>query len=148
MLASAFSPMTGKAVAEASKAKADDAQATTSVAQALPDDHLLTYVSVESYVRDYFRDTPILAEVAKCESTFRQFDSKGRIVRGRENPDDIGIMQINTFYHGDSAENLGYDLFTLDGNLGFAKWLYSKYGDAPWVHSSKCWKKYSKVARS
>ncbi len=146
MLASVFSPMTGKAVADAQKA--EDAKATTTVVQALPEDRLLTSVSVEAYVRDYFYDTPILAEISKCESTFRQFDSKGRVIKGRVNSDDIGVMQINTYYHGESAENLGYDLYTIDGNLGFAKWLYSKYGDAPWVHSSKCWKKYSQVARS
>jgi hypothetical protein len=147
MLASAFSPMTGKAVADASKATAEDAQATTTVAQALPEDHPLTSVSIEAYVRDYFADAPILAEISKCESGFRQFNSKGNVVRGKVNSDDVGIMQINTFYHGDSAEKLGFDLYSMDGNLGFAKWLYKKYGSDPWVHSSKCWMRYSKLAR-
>lgn len=145
MLASAFSPATGKIVAEAQNATSTGTQATSTVAEIIVDQPL-TSVSVESYVRDYFKDTPILAEIARCESTFRQFDSKGNIVTGIVNSDDIGVMQINTFYHGDSAEKLGYDLYTIDGNLGFAKWLYGKYGDAPWVHSSPCWKKYKEVA--
>ncbi len=140
MLASAFSPMTSKAVTDA-KAATTTATEVTTVVEEIAADHPLTSVSVEGYVRDYFKATPILAEISKCESTFRQFDSKGRVVRGIENPDDIGLMQINLFYHGETAEKLGYDVFTIDGNLGYAKYLYSKYGDAPWVHSSKCWKK-------
>jgi hypothetical protein len=62
------------------------------------------------------------------------------------NDDDIGILQINKFYHEEDAIKLGFDIYTIDGNLGFAKALYQKYGDAPWVHSSKCWKKYREIA--
>jgi hypothetical protein len=142
MLASAFSPVTGNMVADAS----ENAEASTTVSAELPEDQPLTTISVEAYVRDYFKDTPILAEISKCESTFRQFDSKGRVVKGRVNSDDVGIMQINTYYHADEAKKQGFDLYTLDGNLGYAKWLYGKYGDAPWVHSSKCWKKYKELA--
>lgn len=141
MLASAFSPMTtSQAIADTKDATTTAAEATTTV-EALPADHPLTSVSIEAYVRDYFKDAPILAEISKCESTFKQFDSKGHVVRGIENSADVGLMQINTFYHGETAEKLGYDIYTIDGNLGYAKWLYGKYGDAPWVHSSKCWKK-------
>ncbi len=119
--------------------------ATTSEAIS-KNDQPLTSVSVEAYVRDYFADTPILAEIAKCESRFHQFDSKGRVVRGEVNSDDIGILQINKFYHEEDAIKLGYDIYTIDGNLGYAKYLYEKYGDAPWVYSSKCWKKYREIA--
>jgi hypothetical protein len=140
MLASAFTPMTSKAVAEA---KASVEQATTTVTTALPEvDHPLTSVSLEAYVRDYFKDMPILADIAKCESTFRQFDKDGNVLTGKVNKADIGLMQINKYYHGETAEKLGFDIYTIDGNLSFAKWLYGKYGDSPWVHSSKCWKKY------
>jgi hypothetical protein len=138
--------MTGLMVANAEPVTAGESEATTTV-QSLPEDHPLTTISVEAYVRDYFKNTPILAEISKCESTFRQFDSKGRVVRGRVNSDDVGIMQINEFYHGEKAVELGYDLYTLDGNLGYATWLYSKYGDSPWIHSKPCWKKHLQVAR-
>ncbi len=142
MLASAFSPMTGKMIADAKNATSTEgAKATTTVQEAIPDDHPLITLSVEAYVRDYFKDAPILAEISRCESTFRQFDSKGNVLRGRVNKDDIGVMQINKYYHEEDAEKLGFDIYTLDGNLGYAKWLYSKYGDNPWVHSSKCWVK-------
>ncbi len=146
MLASALTPMTGKLIADAkTSASTTDAQATTTVSEAIPDDHPLITVSVEAYVRDYFKDTPLLAEISRCESTFRQYDSKGNVLRGKVNKDDIGVMQINKMYHEEDAEKLGFDIYTLDGNLGYAKWLYGKYGDSPWVHSSKCWVK-NKIA--
>ena len=97
--------------------------------------------STEAYVRNYFRDTPILAEIAKCESSFRQFDKNGKPLRGIVNDKDIGVMQINTYYHEEDAEKIGLNIYTLEGNLQFAKVLYGKYGDKPWVHSSPCWSK-------
>lgn len=104
--------------------------------------------TLETYVRSYFKETPILAEVAKCESTFRHFDTKGKILRGIENSEDVGVMQINEYYHKENAVNLGYDIYSLEGNLGYAKWLYGRYGASPWVHSSKCWGKFDKLAYS
>ena len=89
-------------------------------------------------MRDYFAKDPILAEIARCESTFRQFDFRGRVIRGEVNKGDIGIMQINKYYHEEDAVKLGFDIYTFDGNLGYAKWLYAKYGDAPWGSSGKC----------
>jgi hypothetical protein len=146
MLASAFSPAVATSTANESTKAANDSKQTTPVEQALPEDHPHTLISVEAYVRDYFKDEPLLAEIAKCESTFRQFDSNGNVIKGRVNDDDIGVMQINTFYHLEGAQKQGFDIYTIDGNLGYAKWLYGKYGDAPWVHSSPCWKKYSHLA--
>ena len=103
--------------------------------------------SVEAYVREYFKDTPILAEISKCESSFRHIGSNGEIIRGKVNKGDIGVMQINTYYHEKQADNLGIDLTTLRGNLEYAKQLYEKEGTAPWQSSSKCWNKYVAISR-
>lgn len=100
----------------------------------------LNPITLEDHVREYFKDTPILAEIAFCESRFRHYDSKGRVIRGEINSDDVGVMQINEYYHKDTASKLGLDIESLDGNMAYAKWLYSMYGDSPWVYSSKCWK--------
>jgi hypothetical protein len=102
--------------------------------------------TVEASVREYFKDTPILAEIAKCESRFRHLDEKGDIVRGEVNNSDIGVMQINTFYHGDEAKKLGFDLKTLNGNMAYAKKLYQKEGSTPWQSSAKCWRNYKTIA--
>lgn len=98
-------------------------------------------ITTESYVRSYFSDTPILAEVAKCESTFRQFGKDGKPIRGKVNKGDIGVMQINEYYHRDEAEGLGLDIDTLHGNVAYAKHLYETEGLKPWKASSKCWNK-------
>jgi hypothetical protein len=95
----------------------------------------------EKYVRDHFADTPILAEIARCESTFRQFDKNGNVIRGLVDNDDIGLMQINERYHLDTAEKLGYDIHTLEGNMAYAKYLYGKSGSRPWNASKPCWEK-------
>jgi hypothetical protein len=97
--------------------------------------------SVEGDVREYFADTPILIEVAKCESDFRHLEKDGEIIRGLVNKSDIGVMQINTYYHNDKAKELGLDLTTLKGNMAYAKYLYDKEGTAPWQSSAPCWDK-------
>lgn len=98
-------------------------------------------VTLPDYVKAYFVETPILAKIAMCESTYRQTDKEGKVLRGKVNPDDVGLMQINEYYHGAKALSMGLDLETVDGNLAYAKYLYEKEGTAPWKASAKCWNK-------
>jgi hypothetical protein len=98
-------------------------------------------VTLAKYVQEYFAETPVLAKIAFCESTLRQVDKGGEILRGKVNPDDVGLMQINEVYHGDKAKALGMDLETVEGNLAYAKHLYDLEGTAPWNASKKCWSK-------
>lgn len=93
----------------------------------------------EALVRAYFRDVPIMAQVARCESTFRHTLKDGSVLRGRVNQNDIGVMQINTYYHGEKAEELGLDLYTIEGNLMYARYLYERKGTQPWSASAPCW---------
>jgi hypothetical protein len=102
---------------------------------------------VETKVREYFADIPLMAEISKCESHFRQFEKDGSIFRGKVNNQDVGAMQINEYYHKDRATKLGYDLRTLEGNMAYARLLYQEQGGQPWVSSSPCWKK-SDVAKA
>ena len=95
--------------------------------------------TVEEYVRTYFFDLPIMAEIASCESRFRHFDSWGDILRGEENPYDVGVMQINEHFHLNTAKALGHNLYSLDGNLVYARYLYEKEGTTPWEASTLCW---------
>ena len=113
------------------------------VREVLPNQNKKTVVersmTVEEYVRGYFSDIPVMAEVAHCESRFRQHDSKGEVLRGEENRLDRGVMQINEFYHGIKAKQLGYDILAIEGNTAYARHLFEKSGLQPWVSSSKCW---------
>lgn len=102
--------------------------------------------TVEETVNEYFKDTPILSKVAFCESRYRQFDADGQVLRGVVNPKDVGVFQINEDYHLGDSQKLGIDIYTLEGNLAYAKHLYEKQGSAPWVHSSKCWSKGEGIA--
>ncbi len=95
--------------------------------------------AVELELYTYFADIPELIEVAWCESSFRHYDRYGRVKRGFENNSDIGVMQINAFYHERTARSLGFDIYTLQGNLDYARWLYRKEGLVPWNHSRSCW---------
>ena len=100
--------------------------------------------SLEEYVESYFKDDPILAEIARCESRFRHLNKSGGILRGEVNASDIGVMQINTKYHEGTADELGLNLHTLEGNLMYAQYLYEKEGTKPWRSSSPCWGKAKK----
>lgn len=103
-------------------------------------------VTTEAYVRIYFSDLPILAEIARCESGFEQTDKNGEVVRGIVNKYDVGVMQINEKYHLEAAEKLGLDIYSLEGNVKYARILYEKEGTKPWLASSNCWAKFSGIA--
>lgn len=96
--------------------------------------------TLNQYVNEYFQETPVLADIAWCESRMRHIDaSTGKVIRGTVDSDDTGIMQINTRYHRAEAEKLGLDIKTLSGNLEYAKYLYDKEGTKPWKSSKACW---------
>lgn len=99
-----------------------------------------TSKELEKIAKAYFKDDPILVDIARCESRFRHLGKDGNILRGEKNKGDLGLMQINEYYHADTAEQLGLDLKSLDGNMAYAKYLYDHEGAQPWISSSKCWR--------
>lgn len=100
--------------------------------------------TIEVYTEEYFKDTPILANIARCESRMRHLGQDGEILRGEVDADDIGVMQINTRYHQAQADELGIDIYSLNGNLAYAQYLYEKQGVRPWKASMPCWGKLAK----
>lgn len=98
-----------------------------------------TVSDVEVAVRDYFADIPALANVARCESQYRHTLANGSVLRGVVDPRDTGVMQINTYYHGDTAKKLGLDLTNFVDNMAYARHLYEEQGLAPWKASKSCW---------
>jgi len=97
--------------------------------------------TAEQQIRERFKDSPILIEIARCESTFRQFNDDGTILRGRVDSDDTGVLQINKRYHLEAAQKLGFDIETLAGNMDYGELLYKKQGTDPWNASKHCWSK-------
>lgn len=91
---------------------------------------LPTVVETEKRVREYFADIPIMIDIAKCESRFRQYNNDGTPLVGYGLY--TGIFQIDKNIHGEYAKSLGMDVETLEGNLAYAKYLYEAQGIRPW----------------
>jgi hypothetical protein len=127
-------------------ASLDGIESADSVEESIKLEVLEEPTTVEKTVNEYFKDTPILSKVAFCESRYRQFNAEGQVLRGVVNPKDVGVFQINEDYHLADSLKLGIDIYTLEGNLAYAKHLYETKGVSPWVHSSKCWSKGEGIA--
>lgn len=95
--------------------------------------------NTEAIVRSYFRDIPVMAEVARCESAFRHELKDGSILQGRVDPADTGVMQINKRYHQAAAAAMNLDLENLYDNMAYARHLYETQGTRPWSASMSCW---------
>jgi hypothetical protein len=93
----------------------------------------------EAAVREYFSDIPVMIQIARCESTFRHTLADGKVLTGRVDSDDTGVMQINLRYHAETADELGLDLFDLHDNMAYARDLYERQGTRPWSASAPCW---------
>jgi hypothetical protein len=97
--------------------------------------------TVKEQVEAYFADEPVMANIAECESHFRQFNTDGNVYRGVQNNQDVGVMQINEHYHLDTSKKMNLDIYTLAGNMAYARYLYDKEGTTPWASSEACWGK-------
>ena len=97
--------------------------------------------TVQQYVQTYFADAPVMIAIAQCESRFTQLDKDGTVLK---NPHSsaVGVFQIMASIHATSAdENLGMNIYTLQGNAAYARYLYENQGTTPWNDSKACWGK-------
>ncbi len=81
----------------------------------------------------------VMARIAACESHDKQFNPDGSVVRGKVDKNDIGRYQISITVHGAEAMQMGYNLFTEEGNEAYAMYLYHKAGTEPWFKTKSCW---------
>jgi hypothetical protein len=84
--------------------------------------------------------SPILDRIAQCESHGHQLNPNGQVLLNvnTNGTVDIGKYQINSIHEAE-ATKLGDDLFTLEGNTAYAKYLYANEGTGDWASSQKCW---------
>lgn len=116
---------------------------------------LLQSHEIVAYAAELPPPTPVVKEIAlapelhpvcSCESTGSaynepvQFNKDGSVRRGKINPHDIGMCQINTDWNGADAKALGFDIYTREGNIKMANYLYEHRGLQPWSASRACWK--------
>lgn len=95
-----------------------------------------TQIEIEKKVRAAFADVPVMIEIARCESKFRQFTDAGNVLRSSGM---IGVFQFYESIHAPGAKALGFDLATVDGNLAYARHVYKSEGTTPWNGSRYCW---------
>lgn len=117
------------------------------VTHTVPSDDYVGMGQVESLVREYFRDIPIMAEVARCESTFTHYKGEGEVIRGLVDQRDTGVMQINSYYHEDTMIAMGLDITNFNDNLAYARDLYERQGVQPWNASRPCWGSHLALAK-
>lgn len=88
---------------------------------------------------------PALLPVCSCESTGapyntpQEFDKNGDVLRGKINHHDVGECQINETFNGAQAAASGFDIYTAEGNIKEANYLYEHEGLKPWDWSKSCW---------
>jgi hypothetical protein len=99
----------------------------------------LSPLNDEKIVRSYFRDLPIMVQIARCESSFTHTLADGSILRGRVDNADTGVMQINRRFHEKTAEVMNLDLNDIYHNMAYARYLYETQGTQPWSASAPCW---------
>ncbi len=87
---------------------------------------------VEAKVRAEFVDASDMISIAKCESGFREFGPDGAVLRGGAGKGYLGVFQLGESLHASRALSLGHDLATIDGNIAYARYLYSKNGLSAW----------------
>ncbi len=80
-----------------------------------------------------------MIQIARCESTFRHTLADGTVLKGKKDPADTGVMQINMRYHGEKAKELGLNLYDINDNMEYARDLYMRQGTKPWAPSKACW---------
>src|ERR1700733_9568602 len=80
--------------------------------------------SVQQYVESYFAAEPVMIAIAQCESNFRQFNKNGEVLKNSEGSSAVGVFQIMSSVHDSTADTMGLDLETLEGNVAYAQHLY------------------------
>jgi hypothetical protein len=111
------------------------AAATTTVLATVPG----ALPTIEEQITTAFPDAPVMLRIARCESELHQFEDDGSVHRGEINPRDTGLFQINETYHLAQSRRLGMDIYTLAGNIAYARYLYDRNGTRDWNWSRSCW---------
>lgn len=81
-----------------------------------------------------FGSDPEMVRIIECESSFRQFNSRGGVLTNfnKNKTFDVGIMQINSIHEPEALEK-GFDLNTPEGNVAMARVIYDRDGKDAWV---------------
>ena len=95
-----------------------------------------TTQEIQDFASSTFEGTP-LNDIAICESGRRMYDANNDVLihHNLNGSLDIGYLQINSV-HLKEADNMGFDLYSVRGNLWYGLYLYRTRGIGQWVCSS------------
>lgn len=96
-------------------------------------------LTIKQLVEQEFGRGSVMVRVAYCESRHRQFNKSGAVLRGEQNPQDVGIFQINEYWNLAESKKIGNNIYTIEGNIKHAKYMFERYGTKPWAWSQWCW---------
>jgi len=78
-------------------------------------------------ILETFPDAPYMLDVARCESSVRQYLPSGEVLMGGGGGNYIGIFQIGSQWVS-RAKSMGMDVYTPEGNIAFARFLFDDSG--------------------
>ncbi len=84
---------------------------------------------------------PILQKICTAESPTGHNKPNGTITTyvNTNRTIDIGKCQINSIWEAKAVE-LGFNIYTEEGNEAMALWIFENYGSEPWYSSKHKWK--------
>ena len=85
----------------------------------------------------YGQNPEIVKRIIQCQSSFNPDAVNYNAKVGK----DIGLMQINTYFHTAGSTNLGLDIYKPYDNIEYGMVLMKESGLQPWTWSEHCWKK-------
>jgi hypothetical protein len=88
-------------------------------------------LTIEERIREAFpENAEHMLKIAQCESGMRQFYDDGSVIISHTN--DRGLFQINHIWN-ETADELRYNIDTIEGNILMARYVYNIQGVEAWV---------------
>ncbi|HLC78042.1 MAG TPA: hypothetical protein VJH92_02870 [Candidatus Nanoarchaeia archaeon] len=97
---------------------------------------------IDKLALEYHVNPLVAHAIISCESNYKEEARGTMAVVGT----DIGTWQINSYFHKESANKRGLNIYNSDENLRYGMILLFENGTAPWKSSKPCWSKKLLVA--
>lgn len=94
---------------------------------------LKEYIAFEA--KQHGIDPKTALAVSYCESRYYENATGTQAAVGK----DIGMFQINTYYHESKAQKMDLNIYEPRDNIEYAMWLMERQGLQPWSASKSCW---------
>lgn len=91
---------------------------------------------IDKYALEYHVNPQVARAIISCESGGNPEAIGTMAVVGR----DIGVFQINDYFHEKRTQELELNIYNVDDNLRYGMILLFEQGVTPWRASASCWK--------